>query len=77
MDVTQFVEMPSMKGDQIILHGYCCMEPEPEAEETVLKWCREQFGPIKRKNPKRWLLNYGVFYFSREADAMLFKLKWL
>ena len=73
--MTQFIETPLMIGDRIVFYGYYCMECD--AEETVLKWCREQFGPIKRKNPKRWLLDHGAFYFSHESDAMLFKLKWL
>ena len=54
----------------------------------AFSWCCEQFGEpakfrdqVEDSDGKRWIwtsmYNYAVFHFANEADATLFRLKWL
>ena len=61
------------------------IEDRPHYHEMA-KWCNENIGNmamwkdnVNEYNP--WAYDYlfrtGIYYFAREEDAMLFRLKWL
>ena len=51
--------------------------------DQIGRWCQENFGPVELYNHGncRWsrdmMFGYQDYYFTEEADATFFTLKWV
>lgn len=77
MSVRKFVEkeLPSISSKQEILAaGYFAVELRPydllDHYQEAQQWCSKNFSN------KHWCFYYGCWWFTRQNDALLFRITW-
>lgn len=70
----------TFEGGKHVLATFATFETTAEYHQTqdeMVAWATEQFGPCERVcRSDRWTYLGLVFSFTREADAVAFKVRW-